>query len=30
MEEDKLYREAYAIDVIKNNKTGRVTPYGVL
>jgi hypothetical protein len=27
---DKLDGEAYALDVIKNNKTARVTPYGVL
>lgn len=27
---EKLDGEAYALDVIKNNKTARVTPYGVL
>lgn len=27
---DELDGEAYAMDVIKNNKSARVTPYGVL
>lgn len=27
---EKLYGETYALDVIKNNQTARVTSYGVL